>query len=251
VNTTHLQVDPAGEVPQPAVVSREDVASLAVASALFRSPREQEALNAWSADDGNDSGSQTQQHAPFHCTLGVRWVGDDMHPYPAQGRKRDGFPTAQICLQKALNVIKKNDKKDRNLEMRRQRSGMKTKDFLSTVVHSNESYHQAVLRMTRNFQMRRQQKRQLKPYALVSAIPVYFVLVLVARKSASLLWQSLSGQVWAQPLVVPLQEMTRVVLAFLFAKLAVVQQFLVRNTPKGIGKIGFGKIFRSKTYISF
>ena len=65
MNTTALQVSISGEVESPAVVGRDDVADLVVASTLFPSKNET-SLN-------GDA---------FHYTLGVRWVGNELDPYP-------------------------------------------------------------------------------------------------------------------------------------------------------------------------
>ncbi|CAB9509928.1 expressed unknown protein [Seminavis robusta] len=236
VNTTHIQVDPSGDIPAPAIVGREDVASLAVASALFRSPRQKEAEKV-DVSESDTGSTQTQQHDPFHCKLAVRWVGSDMHPYPAQGKKKDGFRTAQISLQKALAVIKKAEKKERRIELRRQRTMLS-----SSLV---ESYPETVVRLAQNFQTRRK-KRQLKPYGIASAIPIYLMLALATRSLGRLLWTVLCTQTWAQPLVTLIQKVSAMLIAFLAPHLQILQQFLARHIPRGLRRA-----FGSKQYISF
>jgi hypothetical protein len=113
-NTTALQVDPSGRLPSPSRVGREDVASLAVSSALFRLPNATQAA---------------------HFTLAVRWVGEDLHPYPAQGTMKDGFASAHTCL---LHVFQK-------------------------VIPSTA------------------RRRNIKPYAICTTIPVYAMLFLLLR----------------------------------------------------------------------
>lgn len=251
-----MQVDPTGEVETPAVVSREDVAALAVASALFKSPREREAANAWvlanANDNNNDSssasdataGSQTQQqqHQPFHCCLAVRWVGNDMHPYPAQGSKRDGFPTAQVALQRALKVIKRNEKTERQLELRRQRQRAESLAYSAL----REAYPETVLRLAENFQLQRSSKTRLKPYGIVTAIPVYFVLAIVMRSMGRMLWQALCSTAWAQPVVAPIENFAAMFLALLASNVRMFQLFLSQWMPRGLAKF-----FVPKQYITF
>lgn len=87
VTTTALQVDPSGSLPSPSRVGREDVASLALSSALLPMLKE----NVTRVDDN-------VRPQAVHYTLAVRWVGENLHPYPAQGTFKDGFASAQACL---------------------------------------------------------------------------------------------------------------------------------------------------------
>lgn len=96
VTTTALQVDSSGSLPLPSRVGREDVAALAIASAFFREPDRSDA-NA----DRNQHSSRSQQGAKHH-TLAVRWVGDQIYPYPPQGCRGDGHLDALSGLQAAL-----------------------------------------------------------------------------------------------------------------------------------------------------
>lgn len=237
-STAYLQVDPSGEVPQPAIVSREDVASLAVASALFRSPREADAAEAWSVahlDNNTEVIDALAHHAPFHCILAVRWVGNNMHPYPSQGSKRQGFPTADVSLQNALRIIRKREQKQRRLVLRQQQILSKASD---------ESYLETVSRLARNFQQKRM--RPLKPYGIVAAIPIYFTLALFGRAIACVVWNALATKGWVQPFVIPAQRYATMVAAFILAYLHVFQQFLSLRLPLGIGKL-----FATKQYITF
>lgn len=257
-----MQVDPTGQVETPAVVSREDVASLAVASALFKSPREVEAANArvmdaatnsnddnsmptsesTSLSSGGGSSIQQQRHQPFHCNLAVRWVGNDMDPYPAQGSKRDGFPTAQVALERALKVIKSSEKKERTLALRlqRERAGSAAYSALE------ETYSEMALRLAENFQLQRKSKTRLKPYGIVSAIPAYFVLGLALRAAWRVLWQALSSTAWAQPVVGPIESSTAALAVLFASKVRILRQFIAQWMP-----LALARFVGPKKYIDF
>lgn len=181
--------------------------------------------------------TQQRQFAPFHCTLGVRWVGENMHPYPAQGRKKEGCPTAQVSLQKALKAINKAEKKERRLQLTRQRQQL----FASGA--ESLSYP---LRLAESLQLRLRRKRHLKPYGIVSAIPVYLVLSLLARSLGGALWGVLCSKAWAQPVVGPVENVAAMILSFWMANIRILQNSLAGLLPRGLGRI-----FASKNYITF
>lgn len=128
VNTTALQVDPSGRLPSPSRVGREDVASLALSSALFRIPNPK----------ANNNTTTDDRHQAVHFTLAVRWVGENLHPYPTQGSFQDGLASAHACLR-------------------------------SVIQPSNAISFTA------------KRRRNIKPYALCTAIPVYTILFLLLR----------------------------------------------------------------------
>ena len=142
-DTTYLQVCESGNLPYPAVVSREDVASLAVVSALFRT----ENVTNTNASD------ETTDQRPFHMTLAVRWCGELDPPHAgSQGKKVDGCIDAYAGLQK---VLFGND----NLRRKRKRN----------------TVNPSVLRRFAQTLTR----RRLKPYAIFVAVPVYIMLGLL------------------------------------------------------------------------
>ena len=143
-STTSLQVGIDGKVPTPARVGREDVAALAVAATLFDSVDNQ----------------------PFHYTFAVRWAGQQLHPFPAQGCKSHGLPTAQLSLQAALRQVRKRDKVTRRTRLRREKKS-----------HSQTSV-QSVVRFARKLPS---VPRRLKPYGLCVAVPVYLMMAMAAR----------------------------------------------------------------------
>lgn len=81
----------------PARVGREDVAALLSAAALAP----------WMSADN-------QTAASVHCTLSMRWSGDEqaMAPYPAQGEKMHGCRTAAKSLQKAVQRRKRRSQEE-------------------------------------------------------------------------------------------------------------------------------------------
>lgn len=148
--TTAFQVSHSGTVPFPTRVGRQDVAELAVASALFDSERQQL----------DDAGSGIDDE-PFHYTLACRWVGDQMGPYPPQGEMRHGHADATLGLHSALKKLRKDEKR------RGQRRAVKAQTSPETS-----------LRMARHV---KSAPRKIKPYFVCTAIPVYFVLGMMLR----------------------------------------------------------------------
>lgn len=135
-----MQVDPSGKLPYPAMVSREDVASLAVSSALFQAPA---ATNT----------TTDKKAPPFHMTLAMRWVGECTEHQPNQGDKNLGLKDAESCMEKILKGNRKNVKRNRRRQLK-----------------TMQAYHPTLIRFMEK------RKRSLKPYAIFAAIPVYFVL---------------------------------------------------------------------------
>lgn len=148
VNTTSLQVDVTGKVPCPARVGRDDVAELAISAVLFQ------AKNVSVAND-----EETSQFAspPLKMSLGVRWVGEELDPYPPQGTKSDGLRDAHQCMNKALQEHKKNERQKR----RRRKNKSNIPESIARYASSR--------------------RRRIKPYGVFVAIPVYFFLWVVLK----------------------------------------------------------------------
>jgi len=116
------------------VVGREDVASLAVAAALFEDTHSR----------NTTTNNSTKPTTPFHMVLGVRWCGALDPPFGHnQGKQCDGHSTSQESL---LQVLKK--KKENN-----------NVDMLS-------SFRKPSLRRWWH------RRKQLKPYAIFVALPL-------------------------------------------------------------------------------
>ena len=174
-NTTHLQVDPSGSLPYPAMVSREDVASLVVSSALFTA---------------SVLTNTTDAHkvAPFHMTLALRWVGECAEHHPSQGVKTDGANDAEKCLEQILKGNRKSVKRSRRRQLK-----------------TMQAYHPTLVRFIK---MRR---RNLKPYAICAAIPVYVMLMLISMTFMQKLpFHRIPGFYRALGFVVQLQQCLRV-----------------------------------------
>jgi hypothetical protein len=163
-----------------------------------------------------------------------------MHPYPAQGSKREGFPTADIALQNALRLIKNKEKKERRLALRKQHLVDEEETSPTTAT---------VLRLARNFQQRR--LRPVKPYGITVAIPVYLFLAFFTRALGRVVWNTLASKPWAQPIVIPLQHYVTIAAAFLVSHLRIVQQFLQQFLSFRVPLPFIGKLFAPKQYISF
>ncbi|CAJ1943116.1 unnamed protein product [Cylindrotheca closterium] len=162
-NTTALQVSASGVLPNPARVGREDVAALAVAAASFTS-------------EGNESALE----GPLHYTLGVRWVGEDMSPYPPQGRKHDGLPDARLALQRTIETISKAQ------ERTRRRKQVAAQNRSPPRQRANN-----IIERIRNHQTRR--LGRIQPHGICAAVPMYLFVMLAAKTMVYPLVQFLPG----------------------------------------------------------
>lgn len=152
-------------VPFPARVSREDVASLAVAAAMFQTPTYE------TDDHGNhDDGNGIPNPEPFHYTLACRWAGQQLDPFPPQGVKADGAPDAVTALRRSLRLIAKNEKRKQVLQQRKGASALyqRTKQHLS-------------------------RRKRPQPHGVFVAVPIYVMLGLFARTLLHPLVQVLPG----------------------------------------------------------
>jgi NAD(P)H-binding len=151
-----VQVSPTGLVPLPAVVGRRDVASLAVAAALLQIPHQK----------------RKAESNPMHFTLAIRWTGQDMAPYPPQGRKRDGHASAAKALQSCVKVLS-----------RQYQNGNSTN---YSVGFGRNSKPLSGLTARQKNRARLLSGRtigpptQVKPYGVCVAIPLYLGLAMVA-----------------------------------------------------------------------
>ena len=208
VNTTSLQVSHTGYVPCPARISREDVASLAVAAALFQTPR-------YMNDDMGDR--KTTNHEAFHYTLACRWVGQQLDPFPPQGVKADGSKDATTALRRTLSIIEKNERRKRTLE----RTRKQTNAYLGDLKTAAGPFAVAA--------GPRRKRRQ--PYGLCVAIPVYVTLGLLARSLLRPLVQILPG---GPTLLLQLNEWFLLGISLIMGKLAMVLPFLAGGRKKYI-----------------
>ncbi|KAL3944394.1 MAG: hypothetical protein SGBAC_001518 [Bacillariaceae sp.] len=163
INTTALQVSASGIVPCPARVGREDVAALAVAAACFSIER-----------------SETTLEGPLHCTLGVRWVGEDMVPYPSQGRKHDGLPDARLAFKRVIETISKSEERTRRRKELVAQKQSPPRQRANDIIERIQS---------------QQSKRlwRIQPHGICVAVPMYFFVVLAAKTMVYPMLQVLPG----------------------------------------------------------
>ena len=149
-----LQVEESGTVPYPALIGREDVASLLAESAMFNASR---------AVGAEEPSNSTRPFQPFHMTLAARWCGDANGQ--SQGRRRDGWWNAHKGLK---NILPATPKSNRTVGHR-----------LKNVIGQSPSILQKMSqKMTR---------RKLKPYGVFVGIFVYVVMAIVASNVLSCL----------------------------------------------------------------
>jgi hypothetical protein len=176
VKTTSLQLDPYGFVPSPARIGRQDVADLAVAAAMFDSQRTE-------MDDEMEAPTTDQ---PFHYTLAARWTGHHMEPYPPQGHVKHGMPNANLCMQAALQTLREDEKKARHRRPQRP-----------------QLYPEAVNRFAQTMSI----QRNLKPYGICVAIPVYFCLTMITRRLLQAILLYIPRRRWMTPVTMKAGEL--------------------------------------------
>ena len=204
-NTVSLQVDTSGSLPAPARVGREDVAALAVAASLFDSKRpKRKTRDDGSSDDDGDE--------PFHYTLACRWVGEQMDPYPAQGKMSDGLPDATLCMQAALRKLRQDEKR------RRRRRALKAKRYPETALRIGRHYSKT-------------SPRKIKPYGVCVAIPVYFVISMILRSMCYYLSPYLPGASYVKPLMNKTSDAVAVALGMILGQLRALQYRLPSLLP--------------------
>jgi hypothetical protein len=177
-------------------VGRDDVAALAVSAALFDSKTS-------SKDDKNSEAGEHEIEEPFHYTLAVRWAGEDLSPFPAQGRLKDGMPDANLCLQDALRKLS-TDRAKPSLRRTKRRA----------------AYPETVLRFATTLQA----SRRSKPYGVCVAVPLYLILALFARSLFHSVASFFPGQRWIRPVFTPVWDFIAMSIAAVMARVGVLFQ---------------------------
>jgi hypothetical protein len=124
--TVSLQIDTTGKSQcewSPSYVGRDDVAALAVELALKDISSPATNKNRLTVKRSNNKVARSRG-SPFrtrgtrpinrvrHITLAVRWAGEHI----SQGRKREGLPNAQACVESVLKQEARVDEKIKRLE---------------------------------------------------------------------------------------------------------------------------------------
>ncbi|KAL3816079.1 hypothetical protein ACHAXA_009717 [Cyclostephanos tholiformis] len=155
-NNTSLQLSVDGMVPSPSLIGRDDVADLAVVTAMTKTSSRRNTLQVDAGDSGSiisgDMEALPNQSA-HHWTWAMRWTGQ--HLIPPQGLRPDGSADAATCFVVAVKEQTALERKRRSRE----------KYF--------ESYHggRELMRLTR-------MRPRIKPFiqSLAVSIPVYLTL---------------------------------------------------------------------------
>jgi hypothetical protein len=170
--------------------------------------------------NNTDDGKPTNE--PFHYTLACRWVGEEMDPYPAQGKISEGKPDAQTALQNTLTHIyrkkKRSQERRKDLNSKRQR----LRDY-----YDEEDIPDIILRMARKLQRQRP-----KPHGLCVAIPTYIFLVLALKTLIlPMLHVVPGGKTWVLPALHRMNERVVMVMSFLVGQLMRILPWITRR-PK-------------------
>ena len=202
--TTSIQINPTGRVPYPARISREDTAEVVVAAALWNNRNHagrKEKYTTKSSNADNIEDDDDVNDKSFHYTLACRWVGNEMDPYPAQGHVTDGHPTAYQCLQSTLG---------------------------------GHTIHDATTKIHRP-------KKELKPYGICAAIPVYMFISLLLSSIVFNLVGSVPKlpQLMKLPLLFPLKHALSTILTFVGGFLHYLQWMINLRSYKNIKYISF------------
>ena len=169
-NTTNIQMDASGVLPYPAYVCKEDVAAVAVAAALTRKDGFTAAAKEdryYEEDVGGKNVKKRRRKDAYESrggapgkdkatsyTWAVRWCGQDLE---GQGRKSDGLPDAQSCVDRMLRLENKMEAKRKKADNR-----------------DGDSMQRVISQMTGPLK-----RRRLKPYGVAVAIPVYAVMAAI------------------------------------------------------------------------
>jgi hypothetical protein len=224
VSTISVQVSATGSVPTPARIGREDVATLAVASATFATQNRTD-----------ENGRHSRSNEPFHYTFACRWVGQELDPYPAQGRKRDGHPDASVAFSRSLRDIQR---KENLAERRKLHLGIHGNGKASKRLHTSSSTSREIITsMAQKLERRRLYNPRSKPHGICTAVAIYMFLALTIK---TILLPSLLYIPGGEEYVLPaLQKINR----WTAAGYSSLLDRLVSNLPK--------LVRRKKVYISF
>ncbi|KAL3762379.1 hypothetical protein ACHAW5_000641 [Stephanodiscus triporus] len=154
-NNTSLQLCIDGMVPSPSLVGRDDVADLAVVTALTKTSSLR-TLRPNAGDSGSIISGDVEappSQSAHHWTWAMRWTGQ--HLSPPQGLRPDGSSNAAACFVGAVKEQTALDRKRKSREI-----------YLESYYGGRE-----LMRLTR-------WRHRMKPYAqsLAVTIPVYLTL---------------------------------------------------------------------------
>jgi len=159
-NTTSVQVCSSGIVQSPALIGREDVATLAVAAATFVTQNKTD-------DNTNENTGRTNE--PFHYTFGVRWVGHTLDSYPPQGCQQDGHLDPALAFRRSLKTIHRGEREKERNERQKNKALQPS------------SSNDIIVRMAEKIENRRNKRRPPKPYGICVAVPIYLFLILLGK----------------------------------------------------------------------
>lgn len=222
VNTTSVQVSSSGRVPSPARIGREDVATLAVASATFATQNRTE-----------EDGKALISKEPFHYTFACRWVGQELDPYPAQGRKQDGHHDAIVEFRRSLRDIQRKTQLKERLQQQQNING-KGKALKRDPSSSSK---EMITSMAQRLGQRQHALLRSKPHGICTAFAIYMLLALAVK---TMLLPSLpylpGGKEYLIPALQRINQWAAITSSVLLERLASILPKLVR---------------RKKVYISF
>ncbi len=214
VNATSIQVSCNGKVQSPALIGREDVATLAVAAATFVTQN---------STDSNNRKSDSRTTEPFHYTFGCRWVGQTLDSYPPQGNKLDGHPDAAVSFRRSLNTLYRSEREQKR---RKERTDSGKKRLSSS---------ELIVRMAKQVDKRRQRRLRPKPYGIFVAIPMYLTLALFGNMFLVPLLQYIpGGKEWVLPNLNRAWQMFALGFSFLYHRLLLLLPTWIARGPKPV-----------------
>ncbi|KAG7363372.1 NADPH-binding protein [Nitzschia inconspicua] len=217
VNTTSVQVSATGRVDSPSRIGREDVATLVVASATFATQNRTD-----------EKGKQLRSNEPFHYTFACRWVGQELDPYPAQGRKQEGHPDASVAFRRSLRDVQRKELLE---DRKRHHQGF------NGISKRPSSSRDIITNMAQKLVWRRHSFQRSKPHGICTAFAIYTFLALTVKTIVMISLPYLPGG--NEYLIPTMQRINR----WMVTTSTLFLERLVSNLPK---------LFRrKKVYISF
>jgi hypothetical protein len=243
-STTTIEINPLGIVDCPSRIGRDDVAATVVAAALFDftdndsslskndelfleeeatktsfmiKQRQQQRQN-----NHQQSKQQQQQHRnkrPFHFSLACRWTGNELDPYPPQGKQEDGKSTAYLSLKACLPTLRRQHSRRQSLQQLKEeheyRPVLKSKVKIEEQT-MKKAVQVPIVPLPSSIHRRNTFVKQIKPYGICVAIPVYLLLIIISRSIIQGTIQCIPSIRQVSPILVTIMRRIMLIIGKLF-----------------------------------